>query len=124
MKKMDYVEFQAACSELVGAILWTSEAMPKDVLETHTRRLMQRCDHEIDYILGMGRDPNILTRAIRYITHTTAFPTLKPDVEWFASMVGFLIELAVPNTGQTAESSAFLQDVQEGISEWTAANRR
>ncbi|MFY3589560.1 hypothetical protein ACOTHW_02960 [Achromobacter xylosoxidans] len=122
MKKMDYAEFEAACREVAKGTLWTGSETSADVIETHTHRLMQRCDHEIDYISGMGRDPNLLTRAIRYIAHTHAIPPMGTDIEWFASTVECLIELAVPNTGQTVESAAFLHDVQEGISEWTAAN--
>ncbi|MGW8306361.1 MAG: hypothetical protein ACWGIK_11145 [Achromobacter pulmonis] len=120
MKKMDYVEFEAACREVAKATLWTRGEPSADIIETQTHKLMKRCESNIAYIADMGRDPNMLTRAVRYIAHTHAIPPMGTGIEWFASTVECLIELAVPNTGQTAESSAFLHDVQEGISEWTA----
>ncbi|CAB3861031.1 hypothetical protein [Achromobacter denitrificans] len=122
MKKMDYAEFEAACRELAKATLWTGGEASADIIETQTHNLMKRSESNIAYIADMGRDPNMLTRAIRYIAHTHAIPPMGTDIEWFAATVECLIELAVPNAGQTVESSAFLHDLQEGISEWTAAN--
>ncbi|WP_313457930.1 hypothetical protein [Achromobacter sp.] len=122
MTKMNYAELEAAYREVAKATLWTGQETSADVLETYTHKLMQRCEHYIDYIAGMDRDPNILTRAVRYIAHTHAIPPMGSNVEWIAQIVECLIELAVPNSGQTLESSAFLHDVKEGISEWTSAN--
>jgi hypothetical protein len=116
---MDYAEFEAACREVAKATLWKGGEASADIIETYTQKLMKRCEYDIDYISAMERDPNLLTRAIRYIAHTHAIPPMGTDIEWFATMVQCLIELAVPNTGQTPDSSAFLHDVQEGISEWT-----
>ena len=122
MKKMNFAELEAACREVAKTTLWTGGDASADLVETYAHKLMQRSEHHIQYISDMDRDPNILTRAIRYLAHTHAIPPMGSDIEWFASMLECLIELAVPNAGQTAESSAFLRDVREGISEWTNSN--
>jgi len=122
MRKMNFAELEAACRDLAKSTLGSAAEPEADVMETLTHKFMQQCERQVDYISDMARDPNILTRAVRYIAHTHAIPPMGADVEWFATMLDCLIELAVPNAGQTPESSAFLHDVQEGISEWTAAN--
>jgi len=122
MKELDRAELEIACQEIAKVTLWPASAASADVIETHTRNLVRACENHIAYIVDMGRDPNIVTRAIRYIEHTHAMPPMRTDVRWFADMLECLIELAVPNSGQTPASSAFLHDVHEGISEWTAAN--
>lgn len=115
--KMDYTELEIACREVAKATLWTGRELSADILATHAEKLASLCEDHIQYVRDMGRDPNLITRAVRYIAHTHAIPPMGTHIEWFEDMLRCLIELAVPNTGQTPTSIAFLHDVKEGIEE-------
>lgn len=117
-KKLDLASLREACRKLSVAVLWRNGDQSADIVETLAERFLKECLFHVEYIQGQGRDPNMLTHAVTYLEHTHAIPPLGTDTEWFRSMLQCLVELAVPNTGQTEESSKILDDIAIGIEEF------
>lgn len=116
--KLDLTSLQESCRRLSLSVLWSQRNHSSDIVETMTNRFVDACVRYSEYIQSQGRDPNMLTRAVLYVDHTHAIPPLGTDISWFHSMLSCLIELAVPNTDQDAESKKFLDDVAVGIAEF------
>lgn len=104
-----------ACLELAKQVLWTSNGMSNDIVETLSARFQEDALRHVDFIIGQDRDPNILTRAVHYLVDSHAVPPMGSDTNWFSHMLSCLIELAVPNAGLTLKGADFLKDVQVGI---------
>ncbi len=68
-------------------------------------------------VIECGRDPNVVTRAVSYLTYTHVAPVGVDAKWWFTELLTCLVELAVPSMILTSESRAFLLDAQEGIAE-------
>lgn len=107
----------AACFGVARAIRWrdnpVDEVLATAAIELYFDAAIQ---HE-EFLIGQGRDPNIIVRAVRYIAHKHAIPPMEGDVEAFASMLDVLIELACPNTGVDQDQEQFFKDIEEGIQE-------
>jgi hypothetical protein len=64
----------------------------------------------------LGRDPALVSRAVRYIDQVHAIPPMKNDTAWFWNMLSAVVEVARPNTGSVeGEALSFLDDIQQGI---------
>lgn len=106
-----------ACVELAKQVLWPSTGVSNDIVETLAAKFQDGALHHVDFIIGQGRDPNILTRAVHYLADSQAIPPMGSDITWFRQMLSCLIELAVPNAGLTQKGADFLKDVQVGIAD-------
>ena len=110
-----------------AALLEACRAIATDILRTHlerpdvsrvdvlTARLAERAGEHVDYVVARRRDPNLVTRAVRYLGAHHAIPPLGEDVGWFVDMLEVLIELACPNTPGSRRELAFYDDLEEGL---------
>jgi hypothetical protein len=93
------------------------DARPVDVEKI--RRLADTFYHfareHVRRIRALGRDPNILVRAVDYLARTHALSQMHDSTEWFFFMLRALVELACPDGKQSTESLGFFADVEEGI---------
>lgn len=115
--KLDNDALLAACFEVARAIRWrdnpVDEVLAKAMIKLYFNAAIQ---HE-EFIVGQGRDPNIIVRAVRYIAHKHAIPPMEGNIEGFASMLDVLIELACPNTEVDQNKEQLFKDIEEGIRE-------
>jgi hypothetical protein len=112
---LDKAALDEACRKLASQVLWTGKGESRDVVETLAARFRERCEYHAEFIVGQDRDPNILVRAVRYLTQAHAIPPMGTDVLWFDQMMQCLVELAVPNGGLSPEGAELLRDIQVGI---------
>jgi len=105
-----------ACLEVAKQVLWTPEGASNDVIETLAAKFQKVALDHVDFIVGQGRDPNIITRAIHYL-EVHAIPPMGTDIRWFKFMLNCVIEMAVPNSGLNSKQAEFLKDIQTGIDE-------
>lgn len=93
------------------------ERKPVDIkkVEKIARDLFNEALWFKEFILDSKRDPNMITRAVLYLSHTHTMPFMVEDTKWFHSSMSILIELACPNVGQTKQSVGFLKDINEGM---------
>lgn len=119
MKDVDLPALQIACRNLAREALWSEQGTPEIAVAKLAGEFLRIAAAQAADVAEFGRDPNITTRAVRYLTYTHVVPT-GPDAKWwFTEMLTCLLELAVPSMIQVPESSAFLLDVQEGIAQST-----
>lgn len=77
---------------------------------------MESTTHHLQFIQDQGRDPNLLTEAVRYLTLKHAIPPMAEDIRWFQNMLEVLVELCCPNQGVGPEQGRFFQELRTGIS--------
>ncbi len=68
-----------------------------------------------EFVVDQKQDPNLITRAVLYLSHSHAIPPRKEDLAWFKYMLEVLIELACPNVIHSKETSQFLFDIEKRI---------
>jgi hypothetical protein len=73
--------------------------------------------NHLGLIASKNRDPNVLVRAIDYLSHVHGIPPMEDATLWFQQSLTVLVELAVPSMRHTDESIGFLADVEQGVIE-------
>jgi len=111
-----------ACKKLVKHTLWQTPVPQdiSDIIDTEqirktTRKYFEEALPHVEFIVEHKRDPNLITRAILYLSQAHAIPPMKEDLTWFSNMLEAVIELACPNTIHSKETAQFLCDIEEGI---------
>lgn len=104
-----------ACIALAKSVFPGSMDLSSDLIETLAHRYQEAALRHADYIIGQERDPNIITRAVTYLTDAHGIPPMGTDVEWFILMLECVIELAVPNSNYGGDAALFLKDVSVGV---------
>lgn len=115
--KTDRQLLERACFDLVRSIRWKDGPIEKVVAQAMVPGYVEIALHHEDFLVGQGRDPNIIVRAVRYLAHVHAIPPHEGNMEWFKSAMDILIELACPNTGVESDQEPFFQDLLQGINE-------
>ena len=113
--KLNREELKAACYEVATNTMW--ERRPIDVasIEAVAAQFFKIAEDHEEYVVELGRDPNLIIRAVRYLNHVHAMPPMRDDTDWFYEMLQVLVELACPNTAGSPELEAFYRDIEEGI---------
>lgn len=115
-------ELDDACTALARILLARTQGASQDILETVTHRLAQEATQHAEYVELLGRDPNMVTRAVIYLSDTHAHPELGSDTGWFRPMLACLLELAAPSLALSGAGARFLIDVEEGVAQSIADN--
>lgn len=103
-----------ACCALAREVLWKPNGASNDLVETLAAKFQDVALNHLDFVIGQGRDPNLITRAVYYL-QVHAIPPRKTDVIWFKTMLDCVIEMAVPNSNLDDKQSEFLKDIRDGI---------
>lgn len=117
-------ELDDACAALARILLARHQGqdVSQDILETVTHRLAHEATQHAEYVELLGRDPNMVTRAVIYLSDTHAHPELGSDTGWFRPMLACLLELAAPSLALSGEGAKFLSDVEVGVAQSIADN--
>lgn len=116
MSRLDEDELRDACRDLARVVLAAGQPqVSNDILETLAARFEREAIDFAPMVARAGRDPNLLTRAMVYITDAHALPLMGTDMEWFRQTLACLVELAVPGIALSERGGAFLLDLQVGI---------
>ena len=121
---LDRDALRQACREVVRHTLWQTPSPQNidDIVDTDqivnlAGGYFEEALVHLEYVEEQGRDPNLIVRAVAYLAQGHAIPPMREDLSWFRNRLEALIELAVPNSGYTADSIAFFADVREGLAE-------
>ena len=116
MSRLDEDALRDACRDLARVVLAAGQPqVSNDILETLAARFEREAVDFAPMVARAGRDPNLLTRAMVYITDAHALPLMGTDMEWFRQTLACLVELAVPGIALSERGGAFLRDLQVGI---------
>ena len=115
-ERLDEHELQDACHELARVVLLASQPqVSNDILETLAAKFEREAADFAPMIARAGRDPNLLSRAVYYLTDAHVLPLMGTDMEWFRQALVCLVELAVPGIALSDKGGAFLRDVRLGV---------
>ena len=113
---LDDEQLQDACRDLARVVLAAGQPqVSNDILETLADRFHREVADFAPGVARAGRDPNLLTRAVRYLIDAHALPLMGTDMDWFRQTLMCLVELAVPGIALSSQGGAFLRDLQLGI---------
>lgn len=115
-------ELDEACAALARILLARRQGVSQDIVETIAHRLAQEATEHAEYVELLGRDPNMVTRAVVYLADTHAHPDLGSDTGWFRPMLACLLELAAPSLALSGAGARFLADIEEGVAQSIADN--
>lgn len=113
-----------ACKKVASQTLWQtpypqdiSDIIDSEQINKTIQGYFEEALHHVEFIVEQKRDPNLITRAILYLSQSHAIPPMKEDLTWFNNALEVLIELACPNVMHSKETSQFLYDIEKGIKE-------
>ena len=111
-----------ACKRVVSQTLWLnpepqdiSDIIDSDQIKRTTLKYFEEALRHVEFIIEQGGDPNLVTRAVLYLSEAHAIPPMEEDITWFKNMLEALIEVACPNSILTKEAAQFLYDMEKGI---------
>ena len=113
-----------SCKKVASQTLWQTPN-PQDITDIidseQINKTIQGYFEEalsyVEFIIEQKQDPNLITRAVLYLSQAHALPTMKEDLTWFKNMLELLIELAYSNIIHSKETSQFLYDIEKNIKE-------
>lgn len=114
---LDSDELKAACFLLAKTTKWERRPVGVQAIERLANQFFEIATDYGEFVSDQERDPNLITRAVLYLSNVHAMPTMQENTVWFRAMMDVLIELACPNTQAPSETERFYQDIEEGISE-------
>jgi hypothetical protein len=115
MKSLDHQALRNACYDLARAIRWKQNSVDKVIASALVEPYYQEAIEHEQYLLEQDCDPNVITRAVKYLSIKHAIPPLGEDIARFRDMLHVLIELVCPNCAATPDMEEFFQDVETGI---------
>ncbi|QNA89252.1 hypothetical protein G4G28_13665 [Massilia sp. Dwa41.01b] len=104
-----------ACRAFATCVYPGAMQPSNDIVETFAHKLEEIALGHVDFVVSLGRDPNLVTRAVDYLREAHGLPGRGIDLTWFGQMLDCLVELAVPGTSYSGDALLFLSDVREGI---------
>jgi hypothetical protein len=114
---LDSEALKTACFLLAKNTKWERRPVGVHSIKRLANQFFEIAKDYEEFVSGQERDPNLITRAVLYLSNVHAVPTMQENTVWFSSMMDVLIELACPNTQSPLETEAFYKDIEEGISE-------
>jgi hypothetical protein len=122
---VDKEELAKACREVARVTLWQTPQpyTPADIIDTTQientlRGYQSEAEHQAMLITESGGDPNVVTRAVKYIAHEYAMPPVKDDVEWFRHTLDVLCQLIYPTAAPSEDGVLFMADVERSSQEY------
>lgn len=113
--KLNKNALRRACLRAADSALWEKGPRPVEPIQQLADQFYQIAVENESFLIGQGRDPNIVTRAVRYLALVHAIPVTGQDTHWFTCMLQVLIELACPNTAGQRANDKFYSDIENGI---------
>ena len=112
------------CKKVAGQTLWqtprpinVTDIVDSEQIKQTTQKYFEEALRHVEFITEQKRDPNLITRAVLYLSEHHAIPPMKENITWFSNMLEVLIELACPNVIDSEKPAPFLYDIEEAIKE-------
>ena len=127
-QQFDKQALMEACRELARCTLWQTPD-PYSVLDIIDEVQIGRtiagylaeATLQAGPILGQGSDPNVVTRAVRFLAYEVAMPPMKDDQYWFSVALTVLLALVHPTSPPSQDGAAFMADLEVSSVEYQRA---
>lgn len=104
-----------ACHEVASNTLWDLEPPVPESVQDLANKYFEIAKDEIESRESLCSDPDVVVRAVKYLSHAHAIPPMKTDIAWFYNMLEALMELVCPNIIHTDSSSEIFRDIEKGM---------
>lgn len=111
-------ELLDACFRLAHDSMLAFKPVSTDAIMDLARELEKVAMRHVEFVSECKRDPNIVVRAIWWLTETQATTTADKMKEWLEDMLEALLELAVPKETLSDKSIGLLKDMEFGFREF------
>lgn len=108
-------ELKAVCYEVARSAMWARRPVDVDKITELAEQFERLATDHCERVISQGRDPNLITRAVRYLGCTLASPPMGRGASWFHNSLETLIGLACPAGRLDRSTAVFLDDLAEGI---------
>jgi hypothetical protein len=115
IRTLDRDPLRAACFAVARNTMWDRRPVDVASIETVADRLFSIAVDHGEFVQEQKRDPNLISRAVLYLSHIHAIPPMRDDTTWFSDMLTVLIELACPNALGSRDLDSFYRDIEDGI---------
>ena len=105
--KLGRDELKAACYQVATNTMWDRRPVDVEAIQTVAAELVKIAEFHEEFVIGQGRDPNLIIRAVGYLNYVHAMPPMRDDTRWFDDMLRVLVELACPNSVGSRELEPF-----------------
>ena len=119
---LDKVALYEACKKVANSTLWQtpkphdlSDIIDTEQIEKAIQGYFKEALFYEEFVIEQNKDPNLITRAVLYLSESHAVPPMKEDLTWFKNMLEVLIELVCPNVVHSEEIPQFLYDIENSI---------
>ena len=115
--KLNRDRLEKACFETARSVMWAQRPVSADAIQALAFQFLEHALSHEEFVVGQGRDPNLITAAVLHLNHRHAIPPMETDTRWFSTMLHVLVELCCPNTGSVPEEVPFFRELETGIAE-------
>ena len=112
---LDRDRLKLACLEVARGIVRPSGPVNEVLASSFAEILVEEALFHEEFLVGQGRDPNVITWAVSYLAHAHAIPPTGVDIGWFRDGLSVLIELACPNSAGRREDEQLYREIERGI---------
>lgn len=103
------------CFRIAQSTHWKTRPIDAEPIQRFAEMLYQDAIHQAQIVVDAGGSMEAVTRAVSYILHAHANPSIGNDVSWFSTTLETLIEVIYPTTKLEGAALEFLLDIQKGI---------
>lgn len=112
---LDRDRLSLSCLELARSIVWHKSPVDDVLAKSFAAILLNEAVRHEEFLIGQGRNPNIITFAVSYLAHTHAIPPLGTDLGWFRDGLAVLIELCSPNCRGRSADERLYKEIEHGL---------
>ena len=113
-EELDEEALKAACRAVANNTVWTLKPFDADLISQHANRLFEIALEHL-FLIPDDADPNVMTRAIYYLSQAQAIPPLWNSTSWFAESLNCLLMLLFPLSPLSDQAEPFVMDIEQAI---------
>ena len=114
---LDLPALTQACFEFALATTSVENSIDQMLARTKVDTYVAAARQHEHFLVERGRDPNLLTCIVRYLTQAHAIPPLSGDLVWFNAAIDVMVDLACPNTLLDRSHEQLIHELELGFEE-------
>ncbi len=116
-KRLNEKALKRACLQVADNVLWEKGPRPIEPIQNLAEKFFEIAKEKEKYLVDGGRDPNMLTRIVRYLAYQHAIPPMRDDIWWFYQSLHILVNLVDPISPPRRIDDQLYSEIQEGVAE-------
>ncbi len=113
--KLDLPKLKRACFNVAQNTMYETKHVDVTSIESVANEFFEIAKGYEEFVVGLDRDPNLITRAVNYLAYAHTMPPMRNNTRWFSDMLTVIIEMACPDVVVMEEGMPFYRDIEKGI---------